>query len=399
MKMTANEKFDGKRILIWGFGREGQSSKNFFERVCKCECVDVFEGKREDIDEEKYDYIVKSPGIVMEEDHPKYTSQTEIFLEAHRDKVIGITGTKGKSTTSSMMYHVLTKCFADKKVFLLGNIGEPCLDYYDETDEDTVVVFEMSCHQLCHTKVSPRVAVFLNLYEEHLDYYKTMEKYFAAKANVALYQRQGDYFYVGENVPSIETKAQVRKLIWQDVPEYNLKVLGYHNNYNANCVYRIATEVYGLKADEVTKALSQFDGLSHRLEYAGRVDEIDYYDDSISTIPNATIQALGAVKNAATVLIGGMDRGICYDNLIDFINANSQYNYIFSYDSGKRIYDSINKSENCYYRDDLKKAVELAKEITPAGCACILSPAAASYGYFKNFEQRGDAFKELVGLR
>lgn len=395
--MTAQERFDKKKILIWGFGREGQSSKHFLTRVCKCECVDVFEGKREDIKEDDYDYIIKSPGIVMEEDHPKYTSQTEIFLEAHRDKVIGITGTKGKSTTSSMMYHVLSKCL-DKKVILLGNIGEPCLDYYDEIDDDTIVVFEMSCHQLCHTKVSPHVAVFLNLYEEHLDYYKTIEKYFAAKSNVTKYQSTGDYFYVGENVPEVDTKAETCVLTWDDVPDYNLKVLGYHNNYNANCVYKIATEVYGADGEAVKASLSSFDGLAHRLQYAGNVGGIDYYDDSISTIPNATIQALKSVENAATVLIGGMDRGICYDNLIDYINANTSFNYIFSYDSGKRIYDSVNKTSNCYYKATLEEAVALAKEITPAGKACILSPASASYGYFKNFEQRGEIFKELAGI-
>ena len=396
--MKAQEEFDGKRILIWGFGREGQSSKRFFERLCKPASVDVFEGKRDEIDEDKYDFIVKSPGIVMEEDHPKYTSQTEIFLKAHRDKVIGITGTKGKSTTSSMMYHTLSKCL-DKKVLLLGNIGSPCLDYYDEVDEDTVVVFEMSCHQLCHTKVSPHVAVFLNLYEEHLDYYKTIDKYFEAKANITKYQDEQDYFFVGENVPEIATKAHTEMLLWENVPDYDLKVLGYHNNYNANCVHRIATYIYGASDAAVTEALKSFDGLSHRLEYAGNVCGIDYYDDSISTIPNATIQALNAVANAATVLIGGMDRGICYDNLIDFINENTYYNYIFSYDSGKRIYDSVNHTPNCYYRDTLKEAVLLAKEITPQGKACILSPASASYGYFKNFEERGDVFKELVGAK
>ena len=168
--MNIQEKFGNKRILIWGFGREGQSTKHFLSRCCTPACVDVFEGKRDGIDEDAYDFIIKSPGIVMEEEHPKYTSQTEIFLEEHRDRVIGVTGTKGKSTTASMLRHVLGRCL-NKKVILLGNIGEPCLDYFDEVDDETVVVFEMSCHQLAHTKVSPHVALFLNLYEEHLDYY------------------------------------------------------------------------------------------------------------------------------------------------------------------------------------------------------------------------------------
>ena len=391
--------FDNEKILIWGYGREGQSTSHFLKRCATPSGVDVFEGKREDIDEKNYDHIIKSPGIIMEEDNPKYTSQTEIFLNAHRDRTIGITGTKGKSTTASMMYHVLSECLPDKNVILLGNIGEPCLDYYDEVDSDTIVVFEMSCHQLAHTKVSPHIAVMLNLYEEHLDYYKTFDKYFEAKKHVTMYQDEQDYFYVGDEVPVFDTKAQKRVVKWDETPEFELKVLGGHNNYNAYFVYRIATEIYAIDGEKVKNALKSFNGLAHRLQYIGEVDGISYYDDSISTIPNAAIKALESVENAVTILIGGMDRGINYDMLIDFINEHHEFNYIFSYDSGKRIFDSVKKSSNCFYVTDLEEAVFLSKEITQKGKAVILSPASASYGYFKNFEQRGECFKEYAGIK
>lgn len=395
--MKTITKFDGKSVLIWGFGREGQSTKHFLTRCCKPANVEVFEGKREGIDEEKYDYIIKSPGIVMEEDHPKYTSQTEIFLESYRDQVIGITGTKGKSTTSSMMYHVLKECLG-RKVIFLGNIGEPCLDYYDEVDEDTVVVFEMSCHQLAHTTVSPHIAIFLNLFEEHLDYYKTFDKYFLAKSHVATYQQEGDFFFVGDNVPAIDTKAKTTVMSREHVPTYELKVLGEHNHYNANYVFEIATKLFGIAPELVKKSLSTFDGLAHRLQYIGELEGVAYYDDSISTIPGASIEALKAIPNSYTILIGGMDRGINYDSLIAFIQAHGEYRYIFSYDSGKRIYEEVNHLDYCIYRETLEMAVALAKEITPKGKAVVLSPASASYGYFKNFEQRGEMFKEYVGL-
>lgn len=390
--------FENKRILIWGYGREGQSTKHFLTRCANPENVEVFEGKREEIDEDKYDIIIKSPGIVMHEYNPKYTSQTEIFLEAHRDKVIGITGTKGKSTTSSMMYHVLSRCLPDKKIILLGNIGEPCLDYYDEIDDDTIVVFEMSCHQLMHTKVSPHIAVFLNLYEEHLDYYGTYERYFEAKKHVTLFQNEDDFFFVGDEVPQFATKAKKTVITWGQTPEFELKVLGEHNNYNAYFVYMIATGIFGIDPEAVKSSLATFNGLLHRLSYLGEIDGIDYYDDSISTIPNAAIKALESVKNAKTILIGGMDRGINYDILIDYINEHHEFNYIFSYDSGKRIFDSVKKSDNCFYVSDLEEAVFLAKEITGQGEAVLLSPASASYGYFKNFEQRGEMFKEYAGF-
>lgn len=389
-------KFDGKRILIWGYGREGKSTEDFIKRVCKPLSVEIYEGKIDGIVEENFDYIVKSPGIVMEKDDPKYTSQTQIFLEAYRDITIGITGTKGKSTTSSMLFSVLSKC-TDRPVLLLGNIGQPCLDYYDSITEDTIAVFEMSCHQLCHNTVSPHIGVFLNLYEEHLDYYHTMDKYFEAKSHVTTYQKKEDYLYEGDNVPFIETEATRIVISPERIGEYELSIEGIHNQYNAEFVYRIATECYGCNSEKVLKAIQEFKGLSHRLEHIGDIGNIRFFDDSISTIPEAAISALNSITDAKTLLLGGMDRGIDYHKIIDFIKEHSEYNYIFMYASGKRIYDSdvINKMDYVYLVDDLKQAVDKALEITDEG-AVILSPAAASYGYFKNFEERGDVFKALV---
>lgn len=391
------EKFNNKSILIWGYGREGKSTEAFLKsHTLGCK-IEVFEGKREEIDDSKFDFVFKSPGIVMEEENPKFTSQTELFLECFRDRVIGVTGTKGKSTTSSMMYYVLNKCLP-QRVILLGNIGLPCLDYFDEIDEDTIVVFEMSCHQLAHVKVSPHIAVFLNLFEEHLDYYGTVEKYFAAKENITRFQTKNDFLYIGAQVPPVESIAQRTVISRGEEPDYALKVLGEHNDYNAHFVFRIATELFSVEEEAAKAALSEFTGLPHRLQYLGKKDGVDYYDDSISTIPNATIEALRAIPNAVSVIIGGMDRGICYDALIDFVHANKQYLYIFAYSSGKRIFESVSDELNCKYVEDLQAAVDLAKKLTPVGGACVLSPAAASYGYFKNFEERGDVFKALTGI-
>ena len=389
--------FDGQSVLIWGYGREGRSMERFLATYCHPREVAVFEGKREDIDESKYDVILKSPGIVMDDDDPKYSSMTEVFLREFRDRVIGVTGTKGKSTTSAMLAHVLGQCLS-QKVILLGNIGKPCLDYYGEIDEDTVVVFELSCHQLAHLHTSPRVAVFLNLFEEHLDYYRTVERYFAAKRNITAYQSENDRFFVGTQVPPIETKAATTAIEFATAPDYHLQVLGEHNNYTAEFVFRIATEVYGVSAEAAKAALRTFTGLPHRLQRLGEKDGVTYYDDSISTIPNATIEALLSIPNAYSVIIGGMDRGINYDALIEFIKKNPQFYYILAYESGRRIYEQVSDCKSCVYVDDLAAAVETAKRQTPAGRACVLSPAAASYGYFKDFEERGEKFREMVGL-
>ena len=386
---------DGKRVLIWGYGLEGKSTETFIKQHCFVEALDVFQGKQDGICEDDYDVIVKSPGIVEDWWNGKYTSATELFLGQFGAQTIGITGTKGKSTTSSLLYHVLSRCQA-RPVILVGNIGIPCLDAYDGIDDDTIVVFELSCHQLDHLKVSPHVAVFLNLYEEHLDYYKTMDKYFHAKANITLHQKPEDYLFVGNNVPPLETAAKVTVISYDDPMHFDMNLKGDHNQFNARFVYAVSTGLFGCDPDKVREALKEFTGLRHRMQFAGNVNGVDYYDDSISTIPEAAIAAISRIPNAGTILLGGMDRNIDYDILIDYIREHGEYNYILMYKSGERIYTEVGTLPYCRYTEDLQGAVALAKEITPSGKACILSPAAASYGYFKNFEERGDVFQQLV---
>ncbi len=390
--MSVTEKFEDKRILIWGYGCEGKSTEKFLEKFCNPRSVEIFEGQRDDINEDAYDYIVKSPGIIMEGNHFKYTSQTQIFLEEFRDQTIGITGTKGKSTTTAMIYHVLKN---HRDAVMVGNIGKPPLDFFGDVKKDTLVVFEMSCHQLRHLNVSPHIALFLSFFEEHLDYYRTLENYFNAKANITKYQKAGDYFFIGEGVPDVKTEADKVRVTRQNIRDYKLKILGAHNNYNAQFVEAVA-KLCGLDEETILNDMRTFSGLDHRLQYIVKKNGVEYYDDSISTIPDATIEALRSVPNAKTVIIGGMDRGINYDVLIDFVEDHEEYEYVFCYDSGRRIYRGIPEKTHSHYCETLDEAVSKAASLTPEGYACILSPAAASYGYFKNFEERGDRFKELV---
>lgn len=437
------EKLTDKRILIFGYGREGKSTEEYIKSHVKYRSLGIFEGKKEDINEDDYDYIIKSPGIVMLEENPKYTSQTELFIDEFSAQTIGITGTKGKSTTSSMLAHVLNAC--GKNAILLGNIGKPCFDWIDDIDENTIVVFELSCHQLLHINKAPHIAVFLNLFEEHLDYYGTMDKYFGAKANIISHQNEDDFCFVGDNVPKIAHKSQMT-VIASPKREYELSILGEHNKTNAEFVYEIAEMICG-EVDitpkssttntglvdityNIINAINAFAGLPHRLEYFATVDDVRYYDDSISTIPEACINAVKSVPNVGTVIVGGMDRGIDYDILVDFIRETKDVLFILCYATGQRIYSMLgfdyednsiypkefgnimstnyisNATEFYKYKENTPKnvmlttnidyAVELAKKNTEAGKACILSPAAPSYGYFKNFEERGEYFKSLV---
>lgn len=417
-------KLTDKRILIFGYGREGKSTEEYIKAHVKYRSLDIFEGKKEDIVEDNYDYIIKSPGIVMLEENPKYTSQTELFLDEFAARTIGVTGTKGKSTTASMIAHVLNVCFEAeesdvklmdestekgeccKKAILLGNIGKPCFDMIDEIDENTWIVFELSCHQLLHINKAPHVAVFLNLFEEHLDYYGTMDKYFGAKANIISHQAAGDYCFVGSNVPDIPHES-LRSVIDGPTRKYELSILGEHNKTNAELVYRVAELVIGEGAcGKILAAIYDFKGLPHRLEYFAKVDGVRYYDDSISTIPEACINAVESVANTGSVIVGGMDRGIDYDILVDFIKKTPDVLFILCYATGERIAREleevgvkVHRNRECggvMLTNNLDSATRIAKERTESGKACILSPAAPSYGYFKNFEERGKYFKNLV---
>lgn len=393
--MSVKSKFENKKILIWGYGREGKATERFLKEKCNPGKVEIFEGSLEDIAQENYDYIIKSPGIPVLHLGEKFLSQTGIFMEQFGQQVIGITGTKGKSTTSSLLYETLRKCL-DKPVLLVGNIGLPCLDYYDEITKDTVIVFELSCHQLADLKVSPHIGVFLNLYEEHLDYYKVMEEYYKAKCNVGANQKAGDVLYIGGQVPDFQTKSDKIVISYGDEQDYKLQIPGEHNKYNAEFVYRIATKEFGLDPVEVCQAMAEFTGLPHRLQKVDTVDGITFYDDSISTIPEATIAATKSIPFVETIIVGGMDRHIDYTVLEQFIEKHKEKQFILAYETGERIYKELTYKENCHLVADLKEAVTLAKRITPPNSSCVMSPAAASYGYFKNFEERGDYFQALV---
>ncbi|MCR4648039.1 MAG: UDP-N-acetylmuramoyl-L-alanine--D-glutamate ligase [Lachnospiraceae bacterium] len=395
--MSIIEKFDGKTVLIWGYGIEGKSTEKFLKNFCNASKIDIFEGKADKLEADKYDLIVKSPGIPGDYPDEKFTSQTELFLEEFRERTIGITGTKGKSTTTSMLYKVLSNMITNR-VVLVGNIGIPCLDYYEEmsSDSQAIAVMEMSCHQLNNVKVSPHFAVFLNLYEEHLDYYGTFEKYMKAKNNIAKFQIPGDKVFVGESVPRLDTRGLEYRIPEFEERKYDLKILGQHNQWNAEFVKKVCVSALKLNEDDVISEIEKFEGLPHRLEFIGNVDGIDYYDDSISTIPLACINACKSIPNIKIAIIGGMDRGIGYEELIDYIKKEPDIIFLCAYATGERIYEEANRPFNCKLVKDIDEALEVVLKYAEPGDAVVLSPAAASYGYFKNFAERGEYFKQRI---
>ncbi len=439
----------GKKVLLLGFGREGQSTYRMLSRTKAYKELAIADQNTEkawlpdpDVtwitgpDYQKclddYDVVFKSPGIVLERPVDTYRcqmiSQTEVFFQLFRDQIIGITGTKGKSTTTSLLYHILKS--AGRKTMIAGNIGIPAFDHVDEVEPDTVIVFELSCHQLEYMTVSPHIAVLLNIHEEHLDHYGTMEKYVAAKENIYRNQRPEDILIcsrqclpregacpsrvisvadLGETHPGPnaggEVSLQGEEIFYPGgsylIPWKDIRLLGHHNYFDIAVVYEVC-RLLNLSDEQFSEGLKSFTPLPHRLFYLGEKDGVRYYDDSISTICDTTIQALNTLKDADTVLIGGMDRGIDYTDLIRYLSESPVAHIILMEATGKRIFQEIGEwkdfkhPERLVLTKHLEEAVEMARILTKKGCSCVLSPAAASYGIFKNFEERGDAFAALV---
>ncbi|MCD7811684.1 MAG: UDP-N-acetylmuramoyl-L-alanine--D-glutamate ligase, partial [Ruminococcus sp.] len=266
---------DGKSVCILGFGREGRATLRLLRKYCSCRKIvicdlnDVDREGNEIPDEieiisgEKYqdslgsfDLVFKSPGIVMTNTDCNITSETQVFFEFFRSQIIGITGTKGKSTVSSLIYHILRESGRDCR--LAGNIGIPVFDIAEDISPETIIVCELSCHQLEYMSVSPHIALMLNLYEEHLDHYGTMEKYAAAKENIYRHQKVGDRLFCNYDILPESAEATVFSVsntnrradffvgdsrltcnmgpIYK-IPTDKIKLLGIHNHYNIAMAY------------------------------------------------------------------------------------------------------------------------------------------------------------------
>lgn len=423
------ELIKNKTVLILGFGREGRSTYKLLKKAGGYRELAISDlNPVSDIEEKvfsgadyqkpvaDFDIIFKSPGVVLENFayKEKITSQTDEVINCFKENIIGITGTKGKSTTTSLIYHILKQC--GKKPVLMGNIGIPAFDAAENEDGTHPFVYELSCHQLEFARKSPHTGVLLNIYPEHLDHYGTFEKYSHAKENMYRNMTQGDFLVCGkEFMPDSFNGNSVSVSMAEKGADYYVtsdsifehgkllkshikcNIFGIHNIYNIAVAYAVC-ESYGIDKDEFFEALKSYNPLPHRLEMFLEHNGIRYFDDSISTIPETTIKALSSVKNVGTVVLGGMDRNIELDSLTQYLIENPVSNIVLMPDTGKIIYEKLNGvyKYNLYMADDLKSAAKICTEVTQPGEACVLSPAAASYGFFKNFEERGEFFKKYI---
>jgi len=396
--------------LILGIGREGLDTLKYLKEVFPkkifaiadqkeeldsktkkaIEGMDVFLGKDYLKNVKDFDVIIKSPGIPFFKYKDKLTSQTELFFDNCPGEIIGVTGTKGKSTVASLIHSIL------KGSYLVGNIETPSLSFLSKAKKDDIFVYELSSHQLMNLKKSPHIAVFLNIYPEHLDYYKNFEEYFSAKKNIYKYQSESDYLIFN---PEIEprTKAKKIKIDVNDFAQFlknNQHFLEITHIDNLIAVLNVA-KLFNVPEKDIIKSLNKYKRLPHRLEFVGEFKGIRFYDDSIATIPEAVVYALDSLgDDVETIILGGLDRGIKYDKLVKRIKKSNIKTIIAFPDSGEKIVKNIRS--RIYKVDNMKDAVDLAYKHTSKGKICLMSPASPSFNLFKDYKERGDLFKKYI---
>lgn len=403
----------GKRILILGFGREGRSTYTFLKKYLPDAVLAVadknpLEGVThagEDYLQAVYDYdiVVKTPGISLKDFDAKgveITSQTDLFLSQFHNQTIGISGTKGKSTTTSLIYHLLKESGRD--AILTGNIGIPCFDIMEQLHEDSIVVYELSAHQLEYVHNSPRVGVLLNVFEEHLDHFGTFERYIHAKFNLLRYMGADDYAVVHDSLLMETLELGVNNVTFSrmdfEIDEEALPILGTHNLMNAKAAL-CACAAYGIDVQELIPHLYTFNPLEHRLELVGVFGGVTFVNDSISTIPQAAIAACQTLGRVDFLLLGGFDRDIDYTPLADYIVEHPVPHLLFTGKAGKRMMQLLKDrgvASHLVVYHNMEEAFDYLKGHSQPGDICLLSPAASSYDQYKNFEERGRKFKRLA---
>ncbi len=436
-----------QKIIILGLGREGYSTYSFIRQLLPNKKLLLVDEKEVNKLEEKWQSILKKDSLVTfsHSFNPKntlifktpgissltrlgklakkgtVTSNTNLLVKLAKTKknikIIGVTGTKGKSTTTTLIYHVLQK--NNKKVVLGGNIGTPPLDLWAEIKNNTVVVLELSSHQLETANFSPNIVVLLSITPEHLDYYHSFSKYIEAKSNITKKQTTQDLVIYdattklpqkiaslgkAKQIPfKLKTNFKNNWLIYNDEQVINLKdlpLLGKHNIINTLPTIIIAKE-FGLSTTEIVKGISTFHSLPHRLEVINKAKGITYINDSLSTTPESAVMAINSFPNKPIILLtGGYDRGLKLNKLAKKI-ATSNIKYLVLFPStGKKLLQELKKITSNppphIFVDDMKKAVKIAKKQATKGDIVLLSPASASFNLFTDYRDRGNQFEQFV---
>ena len=428
-------------IAVLGGGVEGNAIKKYFtERGNHVQIFDNFTD--EDVKGfklEDYDQVFRSPSV-----HPldtSWCSMTKYFFENCKAKIIGVTGTKGKGTTCSIIVSILKEIIKNsewpsREVYLVGNIGNPSIEELDKIAEDDIVVYEMSSFQLWDLDKSPHVAVVLRVEQDHLDRHYNLEDYHQAKANITRHQTENDYcvyYEKNENSKRIGNLSKGKKSTYpiertEKVQEIlnELQVPGEHNAENAEAALLAIAGFFNktlddLLADEnifnsIKSGIRNFKGLPHRIEFVRELNGVRYYDDNFSASYPATDVAIKTFENDPTILIaGGKDRHLDLTDYKNRLSTAKSLKKVLLIGEIKNYLAENEDPEKFELFDDLETAVNRAREVAekiaddtsrnydlcipatkPLHPVVLMSPGAASFDMFKNFKDRGEQFQNLV---
>ncbi len=418
------------KIALLGYGVEGQSAYRYYSYHFPDAQFDIYDnatlpkfpvpetanfiGGMKDFHNIKADIVVRTPAIPPGSitSLGRVTSVTKDFFETCQAPIIGVTGTKGKGTTASLIATILKA--AGKKVWLIGNIGKPALDILDSVQPEDIVVYELSSFQLWDLNKSPHIAVVLMVEPEHLDVHADFDEYVRAKSNITLHQSEKDrviYFAKNEVSEKIAKQSKGQKIpyqvqegseiLFQGRTLLRKDEVGLRGEHNLENIYAAlyAVKEFTEDTDTIKSALVNFKGLPHRLEEIGEKDGVLYVDDSFSSAPPSLKAAIAAFTQPVILIAGGFDRGLDYTDLAESIISRGTIERVLLIGQTKQaIAEKLSEKAYTSYElcEGLEEAVLTAHSIAKPGDVVLLSPGCASFDMFKNFSERGDVFKALV---
>lgn len=446
-------KLKGQKIAVLGYGIEGKDlTKYLLKGQAKISILDQKPLKKSDLlglpknvevitgenylDKlGEYNTVFRSPGVYrykkevvgVEKKGVEISSVTKLFFELCPAKIIGVTGSKGKGTTATLIYQILKQ--AKKDVYLAGNIGKPVLELLPKLNKASWVVLELSSFQLIDFKRSPHISVVLNITSDHMDWHKDLTEYIESKENIAKHQKKGDLSVVNFDYQTSKKFAELGKgktyyfskksevegsfvskgklfikigKIKQVIGDTeSLLLRGRHNWENVTAAI-CASYLAGAGFSSIKRKVFSFRGLEHRLELVGEVDGVFFYNDSFATGPQPTVAAIESFNEPLTLILGGYDKGHNFKELAKEIKSKKNLSCIMLIgDVAGKIKKTLDRQKYkgkifSLGKPDMKFIVEAAYKSTPKGGVVLLSPAAASFDMFESYKDRGNQFKKAV---
>lgn len=429
----------GARVVVTDLKNKEQLQTSL-EKIKGLKNVEYILGQHRNEDFVKTDMVIKNPSAKWDSPHVKLALENKIpvemdsslFFRFCKNPIIGITGTKGKTTTSSIIFEILKS--AGKKPVKVGSGQVSVLDKLDKLEKDCVVVFELSSWRLSalkKEKMSPQIAVITNILRDHQNYYKSMNDYITDKKNIFLFQKPGDFLIANDESEKIremypEIKSQILKfslkssgedksIFVQDeaifvndgidvkkvIDVKDIKVPGKHNVFNIMAAIG-ACYAFGIKAEEIKKAVMNFSGIPHRLEFLKTFKGVKYYNDTAATIPDAAISSINCFFNPIVLIAGGEDKGLEFVDFGKEIVEKVKKIVLLRGSATEKLLLEIKKNDTrgdfseIPVVDSMEKAVFEAEKMAVEGDVVLLSPGAASFGLFLNEFDRGEKFREAV---